>query len=66
MAKKTIFVSDISGIEISDEKQAANVTITYADTRRGVVKLDVLASEVEDLASKGVQQKRRGRPAKSS
>jgi hypothetical protein len=30
------------------------------------VKLDVRASEVEDLAKKGVQQKRRGRPAKSA
>ena len=65
MSRKTVFVSDISGHEIKDNKQAASVTITYGDARRGVVKLDVLADEVEDLASKGVQQKRRGRPAKS-
>lgn len=62
MAKKTVIVSDISGTEIADGKDSASVLITYGDARRGVVRLDVLASEVEDWASKGVQQKRRGRP----
>jgi hypothetical protein len=62
MARKTILVSDLSGQEIPDTKDSAQVTITYGDARRGVVKLDLLASEVADLASKGTQQKRRGRP----
>ena len=53
MARKSIIVSDISGREIRDEKDAAKVAITYADARRGRVELDVLASEVNDLASKG-------------
>ena len=66
MAKKTVIVSDISGKEISDSKDAASVSITYGDARRGVVRLDVLASEVEDWAKKGVQQKRRGRPKSNS
>jgi hypothetical protein len=61
MAKKTVFVSDLSGKAIEDDKEAATVTITYKDARRGVVRLDVLASEVEDWAKKGTQQKRRGR-----
>jgi hypothetical protein len=64
MAKKTIFVSDISGKEIN-EKDSAKVTITYSDARRGQIVLDVNASEVADLAAKGVQQKRRGRRPKS-
>jgi hypothetical protein len=63
VARRTIFVSDLSGKEIK-EKDAATVTITYADARKGVVRLDVNASEVEDLARKGTQQKRRGRKPK--
>jgi hypothetical protein len=64
MARKTIFVSDLTGKEI-DEKNAATVTIRYADARRGQVVLDVNAAEVDDLASKGQKQARRGRRPKS-
>jgi hypothetical protein len=63
MAKKTIVVSDLTGKEI-DEKDAAKVTIRYSDARRGQVVLDVNASEVDDLASKGAKQARRGRKPK--
>jgi hypothetical protein len=42
----------------------AKVTITYADARRGQVVLDVNASEVEEWASKGTRQARRGRRPK--
>jgi hypothetical protein len=65
MARRTIFVSDLSGKEI-DEKDAATVTIRYHDARRGQVVLDVNGSEVEDLASKGVKQARRGRKPKTA
>ena len=65
MAKKTIFVSDLSGKEI-DEKDAATVTIRYSDARRGQIHLDVNASEVDDLAAKGQKQARRGRKPKGS
>jgi hypothetical protein len=65
MARKTIFVSDLTGKEI-DERDAATVTIKYADARRGQVVLDVNASEVDDLASKGTKQARRGRKPKSA
>jgi hypothetical protein len=61
MARKTIFVSDISGKPIPEERDGATVVITFNDARRGVVRLDVLASEVEDLTSKGTKQARRGR-----
>jgi hypothetical protein len=64
MARKTIYVSDLSGKEIND-RDAARVVITYADARRGQVVLDVNASEVDDLAAKGVRQARRGRRPKS-
>jgi hypothetical protein len=65
VAKKTIFVSDLSGKEIRDDKDAAQVVIKYSDARRGQVTLDVLASEVDDLASKGKKTARRGRKPKS-
>ena len=61
MARKSIIVSDISGREIRDEKDAAKVAITYGDARRGRVELDVLASEVDDLAGKGRKVAKRGR-----
>ena len=65
MARKTVLVSDLSGKEI-DEKNAATVTIKYADARRGIVVLDVNAHEVDDLADKGAKQARRGRKPKSA
>jgi hypothetical protein len=65
MARRTIFISDLTGEQIN-EKDAARVTIAYADARRGQVVLDVNASEVEDLAAKGVKQARRGRKPKAA
>jgi hypothetical protein len=65
LARKTIYVSDLSGKEIN-EKDAAKVTITYSDARRGQVVLDVNASEVDDLAGKGTRQARRGRRPKTN
>ena len=60
MARRTILVSDLTGKEI-DDKDAAQVVIKYADARRGQVVLDVNASEVDELASRGTKQARRGR-----
>jgi hypothetical protein len=65
MARKTVLVSDLTGKEIRDEKDAAQVVIKYGDARRGQVTLDVLASEVDDLASKGRKTARRGRKPKA-
>lgn len=64
MARKTIFVSDLTGKTI-DEKEAATVTIRYSDARKGQVVLDVNSDEVADLAAKGTKQARRGRKPKS-
>jgi hypothetical protein len=65
VARKVVLVSDLTGKEI-EEKDGATLTITYADARRGVVKLDVNASEVDDLARKGKRQARRGRRPKTT
>jgi hypothetical protein len=64
MARKAIIVSDISGREIRDERDSAQVAINYGDARRGRVELDVLASEVDDLAGKGRKVAKRGRKPK--
>jgi hypothetical protein len=66
VARKTIVVSDLSGKEIRDEKDSAQVVIRYVDARRGQVTLDVLASEVEDLARQGKKTARRGRKPKDA
>jgi hypothetical protein len=63
VARKTIFVSDLSGSPIDDRK-AAKVTITYADARKGQIVLDVNEDEIADLAAKGQRQARRGRRPK--
>jgi hypothetical protein len=65
MAKKTIYVSDLTGKPI-EEKDAATLTIKYADARRGQVVLDVNADEVADLAAKGTKQARRGRKPRAT
>ena len=65
MARKTVFVSDLTGKEI-DESNAAQLIINYRDARRGRVVLDVNADEVDDLARKGTKQARRGRKPKAA
>ena len=65
MARKTVFVSDLTGKEI-DESNAAQLVINYRDARRGRVVLDVNADEVDDLARRGTKQARRGRKPKSA
>ncbi len=62
MAKQTVLVSDLSGEQIAPG-QEATVAITYSDARKGRITLDVSASEVEEMASKGKAGKRRGRKA---
>jgi hypothetical protein len=57
--RKTILVSDLSGKEIRAKNDSAQVVIKYGDARPGQVTLDVVASEVDDLASKGTKTARR-------
>jgi hypothetical protein len=64
MAKKTVFVSDLSGREIEDGK-GAQITIKFSDARKGTFVLDVTESEGEELGQKGRKQARRGRRPKA-
>lgn len=65
MARKTIYVSDISGQEIEDGK-GAKIRIAFDDARRGSYEIDATADEAEELAKKGTKVARRGRKPKSS
>jgi hypothetical protein len=65
MAKKTVFVSDLSGQTIQDGK-GAKVRITYTDARRGAAELDVTDRETDELSRKGRRVARRGRRPKPS
>ena len=64
MARKSIFVSDLSGAEIQDGK-GAQVTIRFNNARKGSIVLDVTDSEAEELGQKGRRQTRRGRRPKA-
>ena len=63
MARKTVFISDMSGQEIADGK-GATIRITFHDARKGVRELDVTDSEADKLG--GRQVARRGRRPKSA
>lgn len=65
MARKTVYVSDLSGAEIPEGK-GAKIRITFEDARRGIFEIDATADEAEDLAKKGVKVARRGRKPKGA
>ena len=67
MARKTIFVSDLSQKEIADEKQSVQVVLRYADARRGRIAADAHVDDdvVKQIARVGKQQARRGRRPKT-
>jgi hypothetical protein len=65
MAKKSVFVSDLSGEEIQEGK-GAQVTIRFNDARKGSIVLDVTDEEGEELGRKGRKQARRGRRPKAA
>jgi hypothetical protein len=48
VAKKTVFVSDLSGDEI-EEGKSATISIKFADARKGTYVLDVTDEEGEEL-----------------
>jgi hypothetical protein len=68
MARKTIFVSDLSGKEIANDRDAVKITVTFGDARRGQYVVDAHPddAEVKNLIAKGAQQARRGRRPKST
>jgi len=63
MARKTVFVSDLSGDPI-DEGKGATLTIKFTDARKGTIVLDVTDAEADELGRKGRKQARRGRKPK--
>jgi hypothetical protein len=68
MAKKTIFVSDLSGKVIANDRDAVKITVTFGDARRGQYAIDAHPDdpEVKSLIAKGRQQARRGRRPKAT
>ncbi len=65
MARKTVFVSDLSGDTI-EEGKAAKIRISFDDARRGSYEIDATAEEATELGRKGRPTARRGRKPKSS
>jgi hypothetical protein len=65
MAKRTIHISDLSGEEIQEGK-GAQISIKFADARKGTFVLDVTDDEADELGSKGRKQARRGRKPKAA
>jgi hypothetical protein len=66
MARKTVFVSDLSDRHI-DEKDAVKITVQFADARRGQYVIDAHPDdkEVHQLLRVGTKQARRGRKPKT-
>lgn len=62
MARKTVLVSDMSGVEIPDGK-GATVRITFRDARKGVRELDLTDEEAGRLGGRSTA--RRGRRPKA-
>jgi hypothetical protein len=67
MARRTVFVSDFSGKEIGDPKEAVRITVAYADGRKGTVVADAHPSDsvVKEIEKAGTTQARRGRKPKA-
>lgn len=65
MAKKTVFVSDLSGKEIAEGK-GAKIRVTFDDARSGSYEIDATAEEGLELGEKGRKVARRGRKPKGS
>jgi hypothetical protein len=64
MARKTVFVSDLSGDTIQEGK-AAKIRISFDDARRGSYEIDATAEEAMELGRKGRPTARRGRKPKA-
>jgi hypothetical protein len=65
MARKTVFVSDLSGKPI-EEGRGAKIRISFDDARKGSYEVDATADEATEIGRKGRQVARRGRKPKSS
>jgi hypothetical protein len=68
LARKTVFVSDFSGKDISEDKQSATITVRFGDGRRGIIVADAHIDDnvIQEIGKSGRQQARRGRPKAST
>jgi hypothetical protein len=65
MARKTVFVSDLSGKAI-EEGKGAKIRISFDDARKGSYEVDATADEAAEIGRKGRPVARRGRKPKAS
>jgi hypothetical protein len=65
MARRNVFVSDLSGVQIAEGK-GAKIRIAFNDARKGSAELDVTDEEGEELARRGRKTARRGRRPKTA
>jgi hypothetical protein len=65
VARRSVFVSDLSGEQIAEGK-GAKVRVTFNDARKGSAELDVTDAEGEEFAQKGRKTARRGRRPKAA
>jgi hypothetical protein len=67
VARKTVFVSDLTGEELTEGDQVT-ITIKFTDARRGQYHVDAHPDdpEVQRLVSAGTRQARRGRKPRST
>jgi hypothetical protein len=65
MARKTVYVSDLSGDPIEGGK-GAKIRITFDDARRGSYEIDATADEAAELGRKGRPVARRGRKSRKA
>jgi hypothetical protein len=67
VARRTVFVSDLSSKQI-DEKDAVRITVNFSDARRGTYVIDAHPSDpdVKRLMEAGRKQARRGRKPKAA
>lgn len=65
MARKIIYISDLSGAPIA-EGRGAKIRVTFEDARRGSYEIDATADEAEDIAKHGRKIARRGRKPKGT
>jgi len=67
MARKTIFISDLSNREL-DANDHVTITVKFSDARRGQYVVDAHPgdSEVKRLLQAGTKQARRGRKPRAT
>lgn len=68
MARKTVLISDLSGKELTSEREAVEIIVKFGDARRGQYRVDAHPDDsvVKQLVEKGTQQARRGRRPKAA